>query len=141
VSDTAVKRGPGRPPREAIKSGLLEEPYELAIMPNVMGWLITVKLPRVPVGAFRWVQDTPDLVHMLREFLPGCTLDIGYTSALDNGVVILRLTLSEYSARESLGAREASYDSLADMIRDHIARHSGELSAIAKKIRLYVGAE
>jgi hypothetical protein len=110
-------------------------------MSNVMGWLITVKLPRVPVGAFRWVQDTPDLVHMLREFLPGCTMDVGYTSALDDGVIILRLTLSEYAAKESLDAREASYDELAEMIREYIGKHSGELSAIAKKIRIFVGAE
>lgn len=139
MSDTAVRRG--RPPKEAIKSGLLEEPYELAIMPSVMGWLITVKLPKVPVGAFRWVQDTPGLIQDLREFLPGCTFDVGYTSALDDGVVMLRLTMTEYAAKENIGHRESSYDELADILRDHLAKHSGELSGIAKKIRVYVGAE
>ena len=138
MSDVAVRRG--RPPKEAIKSGLLEEPYELAIMPSVMGWLITAKLPRVPVGAFRWVQDTPGLYHDIREFLPGSTLDIGYDSALDNGVVILRITMSEFAAKESIN-RDATYDELSDLLREHIAKHGSELSAIAKKIRLYVGAE
>ena len=139
MSDTAVRRG--RPPKDAIKSGLLEEPYELSIQPDVMGWKVIAKLPRVPVGAFRWVQDTPDLYHMAREFLPGSTLTFGYTNALDDGVVMLQFTLSEYAAKENIGNREATYDELADKLADYLAKHGGELSAIAKKIRVFVGAE
>jgi hypothetical protein len=139
LSDPAVRRG--RPPKDAIKSGLLEEPYELSIHPDVMGWKVIAKLPRVPVGAFRWVQDTPDLYHMAREFLPGSTLTFGYTNALDDGVVMLQFTLSEYAAKENIGNREATYDELSEKLADYIAKHGGELSAIAKKIRVFVGAE
>jgi hypothetical protein len=139
MSDTAVRRG--RPPKDTLKSGILDEPYELAIMPTVMGWLLAVKLPRVPVGAFRWVQDTPDLTHMVLEFLPGSSFDVGYDSALDNGCIILRINLSEFSAKENIGKRDATYDELSELIREYVGKHGGELSAIAKKIRLYVGAE
>ena len=139
MSDAAVRRG--RPPKEAIKSGLLEEPYELSIYPDAMGWMLAVKLPKVPVGAFRWVQDTPDIYHMSREFLPGATLTFGYTNALDDGVVILQFRVSESAAKENIGNREATYDELTDMLRDYVAKHGSELSAIAKRIRLYVGAE
>jgi hypothetical protein len=138
LSDT-VRRG--RPPKDVVKSGLLDEPYELSIFPDAMGWMLAVKLPRVPVGAFRWVQDTPDIYHMAREFLPGATLTFGYTNALDDGIVILQFRVSEYAAKENIGTRDATYDELADMIREYVGKHSGELSAIAKKIRVFVGAE
>lgn len=138
MSDT-VRRG--RPPKDVVKSGLLDEPYELSIFPDAMGWMLAVKLPRVPVGAFRWVQDTPDIYHMAREFLPGATLTFGYTNALDDGIVILQFRVSEYAAKENIGTRDATYDELADMIREYVGKHSGELSAIAKKIRVFVGAE
>ena len=138
MSDTAVKRGPGRP---AIKSGLLEEPYELSIHPDTMGWMLAVRLPRVPVGSFRWVQDTPQLYHDAREFLPGSTLTFGYTNALDDGIIILQFRISEYAAKENIGNRDATYDQLTEMLRDYVAKHGSELSAIAKKIRLFVGAE
>jgi hypothetical protein len=139
LSDTAVRRG--RPPKDTLKSGRLDEPYELSIFPDAMGWMLAVKLPRVPVGSFKWVQDTPDIYHMARDFLPGSTLTFGYTNALDDGVIILQFRISEYAAKENIGTREATYDELTALLRDYVAKNSGELSAIAKKIRLYVGAE
>ena len=106
-----------------------------------MGWMLAVKLPRVPVGSFRWVQDTPGLYHDAREFLPGSTLTFGYTNALDDGVIMLQFRVSEFAAKENIGTREMDYDSLTDAIRDYVAKHGSELSAMAKKIRVYVGAE
>ena len=131
----------GRPPKEVLTSGMLEEPYELSIFPDAMGWMLAVKLPRIPVGAFRWVQDTPDIYRMARDFLPGSTLTFGYTNALDDGVIILQFRISEYAAKENIGTRESSYDALTELLRDYVAKHGAGLSAIAKKIRAYVGAE
>ena len=139
MSDTVARRG--RPPKETIKSGILEEPYELSIHPDAMGWLLAVKLPKVPVGAFKWVQDTPEIYRMGREFLPGGTLTFGYSNALDDGVIILQFRISEYAAKENIGTREATYDELTEKLKDYVSKHSGDLSGIAKKIRAYVGAE
>jgi hypothetical protein len=138
LSDIQVRRG--RPPKDAIKSGMLEEPYEANIIPMPRGWDIAIKFPRVPVGAFLWVQDS-GFAHDMLKLFPRCIWEIGYDTALDGGVIMITLHYGEYAAKENFNAREASYDDLADMLRDYVAKHSGELSGIAKRIRLYVGAE
>ena len=138
MSDT-VHRGRGRPPKTT--GALFAEPFEFSIHPDAMGWLIAVKLPKVPVGAFKWLQDTPDIFHLSRDFMPGATLTFGYSNALDDGVCILQFRLSEFAAKETLGARDNSYDELTAMIGEYIAKNGAKLSAIAKRIREYVGAD
>ena len=137
MSDT-VKRGPGRP---AVKSGLLEEPYELSILPMPRGWDLAIKLPRVPIGAFVWIQETPMFPHDMMVLFPRCTWEIGYDTALPGGIIMITVHMGQYAARELFENREASYDQLTDMLKEYVAKHGSELSAIAKKIRLFVGAE
>jgi hypothetical protein len=138
MADT-VHRGRGRPPKTT--AALFAEPFEFSIHPDAMGWLIAVKLPKVPVGAFKWLQDTPDIFHLSRDFMPGATLTFGYSNALDDGVCILQFRLSEFAAKETLGARDNSYDELTAMIGEYISKNGAKLSAIAKRIREYVGAD
>ena len=137
MSDT-VHRGRGRPPKTT--AALFAEPFDYNIQPEALGWLIAVKLPRVPVGAHRWVQDTPDLFNLSREFMPGASLTFGYSNALDDGVCVLQFHLSEYAARETIGKREMSYDELTKLIPEYISKNGAKLSNIAKKIREKVGA-
>ena len=65
MSDT-VHRGRGRPPKTT--AALFAEPFEFSIHPDAMGWLIAVKLPKVPVGAFEWLIDTVWIVLAARDW-------------------------------------------------------------------------